>query len=666
MEDIMDYIKKSILRKIVSVIGISVVIIMIFSNSYIFSNSKEMISDIEKDNMQTKTELALEKIFLRIEKASAFVLAASEIEFMKDMDFDKAYSYFSKNISNTDFLLTFLIDSKGNYVSHAGKQKSNLSSRDYFQKIMSGHNGIYVTEPVVSSSTGKKTIIITHAVKKDNRIVGVMAGSLDLDDLTEFTGTLKAGKTGYAFLVDRNGIIIAHPDKDLIMKENIIKNTAGRYKNISGKLFNSENGIVEFKDNGKNMLVAYNSIPLADFKICLVIPEKEFFTNINALSRNIVVFSIIMLGLLIALIIFVSSKIVQNIKKLNDRVGQISQGDGDLTKRIEIDTQDETKILADKVNDFISNVHQVITSVYQNMQVLIEVNNTVNSEISQLIDSINTQAESVSEITAVSQELSANTTTVSDNLNSQVSSINQTTAAIEELSASSMEIAANAESVSKLAAAAYNEADQNSLNMRKNTEAMDLIKTNSEQINQIIKVITDIAEQTNLLALNAAIEAARAGEHGKGFAVVADEVRKLSERTGESSKEITELIVKTVNNIEGAVEISTLAEESTEKLKKDISEVSEVISQISHAVKEETKANSEIVIAMENISNVSEQINNALKEQEKGAEELSQSMTHINKSSQVNQEVADKLSTVSTKLDDNINNLKELINKFKI
>ena len=392
----MDFIKRSILKKIVSVIGISVVVIMIFSNSYIFSNSKEMISDIEKDNMKVKTELALEKILLKIEKASAFVLSASEIEFMKDMDFEKAFSYFSKNISNTDFLLTFLIDSNGNYVSHAGKQKSNLSSRDYFQKIMSGHNGIYVTEPVVSSSTGKKTIIITHAVKKDNRIVGVMAGSLDLDKLTEFTGTLKAGNTGYAFLVDRNGIIIAHPDKDLIMKENIITNTSGRYKDISQKLFNSENGLIEFKDNGKNMLIAYNSIPLADFKICIAIPEKEFFTNINALSRNTIVFSVLMLGLLISLIIIVASKIVQNIKKLNDRVGQISQGDGDLTKRIEIDTIDETKILADKVNDFISNVHQVITSVYQNMQVLIEVNNTVNSEISQLIDSINTQAESVS------------------------------------------------------------------------------------------------------------------------------------------------------------------------------------------------------------------------------------------------------------------------------
>ena len=123
----MDFIKKSILAKIVSIIGVSIAFIMLFSNTYIFSSSKGLISDIEKDNMQIKTELALEKIYLKLEKASAFVLAASEIEFMKDMDFDKAYSYFRDNISNTDFLLTFLIDSNGNYVSYAGKQKANLS-----------------------------------------------------------------------------------------------------------------------------------------------------------------------------------------------------------------------------------------------------------------------------------------------------------------------------------------------------------------------------------------------------------------------------------------------------------------------------------------------------------------------------------------------------------
>ncbi|MGA3249043.1 MAG: methyl-accepting chemotaxis protein [Paraburkholderia sp.] len=244
--------------------------------------------------------------------------------------------------------------------------------------------------------------------------------------------------------------------------------------------------------------------------------------------------------------------------------------------------------------------------------------------------------ESAGGFTASSQDIAGRANTVASGAQSLGATVEEMNASIEELTASINSIADNSRSADSLAKDTQQEAERGAKAIARSIEAMELINKSSEDISEIIKVIGEIASQTNLLAFNAAIEAARAGEHGLGFSVVADEVRKLAERSSQATKEISKLINESVKRVTQGSEISKQAGEAFDKIVSGVSRTTHAISEISCGADEQLIAAREVSVAIQQVAEETEKsagacdtIARASATLMQGAETLDQTVTRF-------------------------------------
>jgi methyl-accepting chemotaxis protein len=310
--------------------------------------------------------------------------------------------------------------------------------------------------------------------------------------------------------------------------------------------------------------------------------ELEMRTIVLASLGISVIFSIVLIFFLLKLIVKPISAVIAMLK-------DIAQGEGDLTKRIHVDTKDEIGDLALWFNTFIQKIETIIKQV----------------------------KGAAEELASASDEVSKGSQQISDGAQQQ-------SASFEELSSSVQANATNAGSASDLTTTSSREAQEAGGKMEKTVESIQVIDKTSKQIAEAVAIITDIADQTNLLALNAAIEAARAGEHGKGFAVVADEVRKLAERSATSAKEITTLIKSSIQQVDDGVSLSNQAGGALKKIVSDVVKVSEQLQTISVATQEQAATMEENASIVESNAAAAEELAASAEEMSSQAETLKQ------------------------------------------
>ncbi|KAA5839858.1 MULTISPECIES: methyl-accepting chemotaxis protein [Pseudomonas] len=497
----------------------------------------------------------------------------------------KVASLLEQKALTSTFMASYLGDASGSFtIRPDAKMPDGFDPRVRpWYKGAESSSGSTLTEPYIDAATGQLIISVATASRNGGQSIGVVGGDLSLQTLIETLNALDFDGMGYAFLVSADGKILVHPDKALVMKslsEAYPQNTP----RINGDFS-------EIEVEGKTRIVTFTPIkglPSVNWYIGLSVDKDKAFSMLSEFRTSAIIATVIAVAIIIALLGMLIRVLMQPLHVMTRAMQDIADGEGDLTRRLTIQNQDEFGILGTAFNRFVERIHGSIR------------------EVSSATEHVNEVALRV---------VSASNSSML-NSDEQASRTNSVAAAINQLGAAAQEIARNAAQASQQASDARNLAedgqqvvDRSILAMNQLSDMISASSSNIETLNsktvnigQILEVITSISQQTNLLALNAAIEAARAGEAGRGFAVVADEVRNLAHRTQESAQQVQTMIeelqvgaresVSTMSNSQrhsqDSVEIANQAGERLNSVTQRIGEIDGMNQSVATATEEQT------------------------------------------------------------------------------
>ncbi|QXG27021.1 methyl-accepting chemotaxis protein [Pseudomonas viridiflava] len=395
-----------------------------------------------------------------------------------------------------------------------------------------------LTEPYLDAVTKGLIVTIATPVKAASGVSGVVGGDLSLETLVKMISSLRLHNEGYAFLVDANGRILVHPDASLAMK------TLAEVYPVSTPRLSQELSESEFA--GKTQILTFahvNGLPSVDWYVGVAMDKSKAYAALSEFRNSAIVATVVAVVLIIGLLGMLLSVLMRPLNLMGRAMHDIAAGEGDLTKRLVIQSQDEFGYLGNGFNLFVERIHdsmrEVASSTTQLNEVALRVVSASNSSMlnsDQQANRTNSVAAAINELGAAAQEIAQNAARASGH------------------SSDARTLASNGQEV-----VGKNIAAMNRLSSRISgaSDEIEALNTKTANIGQILEVITGISQQTNLLALNAAIEAARAGEAGRGFAVVADEVRSLAHRTQESASQVQEMIEQLQSGAREAVAIMT-------------------------------------------------------------------------------------------------------------
>ncbi len=634
--------KKSIKAKIMFTAISGVLCVAIFTAWVTMHGISSLTNALSEELLEHLTKISSQTVEGNLHMLADRIFSISDNKVLSDSNatIEQKQQALTEFSSGIEFVWLSLYTTDGKYYCGDSSSPKDISNTALFQ-------GIKATENLMVSDTeytdNQLQIIIGAPVKGENDVLYYVVGSYKYDVLNDVLSNLHIGYSGYAMIVNENGIIMAHPDVNIVQNKMNISQLYEGNDNIMElfqKIYTGVTDIEELKINGEKQYIAYTPVRGTNWYMALFMPHSEFKTvEHQAITSNIIVTIICSIAAAI-LASVVANKIARSIGNVKERIQKLAQGD--ITSPVEIlQTGDEAEDLSTALQYTVQDIRTYIMELRETLMSVSKGNLNVSvkedfvgdfvilkESTNYIIDSLNNMMQKLqlaaNTLSNAAIHVSNDARDVQNASEEQSTSVEKLIQESNEISNSIIEVDENAKATKELTNKVEQKLEEGIHQMKALLKAMDDIRNSEQEIIKTTKFMEDIAFQTNILALNASIEAARAGDAGKGFAVVADEVRNLAGKSSDFSKYTAEIIKISSEAIDMGVKVANETSVSMNDIASISQEITEITDKLLISVESEMVALENVAFAVESISNMTTKNLSVAQESANSIEELTQ------------------------------------------